>query len=232
MFLKPLSKIFYRVSNRLALAYLIFIIPSYIVLCVSLYYLASSRLAQRDRDVIENRSQLYQELIDKSGIEGLEKIFSNPKLHSQSLKFLIHIYDQSGKTVFLHLPAEWENLKLSNVTPKMMSAKDKTPSGWFFVSSDDGDEDAFEVKNTDFDNGYGMQVGASTNERDEFLDKFREISLGLLIPLVLFSIFFAIFIAGKVLAPLKNLSRSIREIKAGQLSVRAPIPKQKDELYD
>lgn len=232
MFLKKLSKPFKKLSYRLAFAFLIFFIPSYVIIFGAFDFLASRHLEKKDRDQIENQLQVYQDLFEKEGVEGLKKIIKNPRLHSQSMQFLIYVSDQENKTLYLHLPEDRDRFEVSYIEKKITDRSSLDQEKWFYIPSVEGDDDALEVRSANLPNGFRLLVGASTDDKDELLESFRKIFIAILTPLILISIFGAIFISQKMLRPLLELTGSIKEIKEGKLSSRAPLPSSQDELYD
>lgn len=237
MFLKKIKRLHKKASFRLTFAFLIFFIPTYLIIFGVFDVVASKHLESKDRDLIENRLQTYQDLFEKEGIEGIRKIISNPRLHNQSLSFFIHISDSNNKTIFIHMPEEELNEKdefdANYLESKIALFGKKEESQWAHIPSKSGDdEDALEVKSVGLSGGYHLHVGQSTEERDELIEKFRGIFISILVPLIVISVFGAIFITQEILRPLKNLSYSIKKIKAGELSTRSPLPATKDELYD
>ncbi len=232
MFLKKLSKPFKKISYRLAFAFLIFFIPSYVIIFGAFDFLASRHLQKKDRDQIENQLQVYQDLFEKDGIEGLKKIIKNPRLHSQSMPFLIHIADQENQMIYLHMPEDRDRFAPEYIKNKIAERGASIKEKWFYIASPDGDDDALEVRSANLPNGFRLLVGSSTDERDDLLESFRKIFIAILTPLILISIFGAVIISQKMLKPLLNLTDSIKEIKRGKLSSRAELPATQDELYD
>lgn len=237
MFLKKIKGLHKKASFRLTIAFLIFFIPTYLIIFGVFDVVASKHLESRDRDLIENRLQTYQDLFEKEGIEGIKKIISNPRLHNQSLSFFIHISDSNNKTIFIHMPEEEidekDEFDVNYLDSKIALFGKKEESQWAYIPSKDGDdEDALEVKSTGLSGGYHLHVGQSTEERDELMEKFRGIFISILVPLIFLSVFGVIFITQEILRPLEYLSQSIKKIKEGKLSTRSPIPATKDELYD
>lgn len=217
-----------KISHRIALSFLIFFIPLYFIVFFTFMFLAEKHLTKRDHDIIENQLQIYQDLYEKEGLESLKSNILNPKLHHQSSQFLIRIFEQNQNTIFLHFPYNIKQSEKINLEKKLIQKS----ALWSYVASELGDADFIELKTVNLDSKLKIQIGSSTDERDLLLEKFIEIFLLILIPLIIFSIIGALTISKKILKPIEKLTQSILEIKNGQLSNRAPLPEFKDELYD
>jgi len=213
------------------MTYLLFFIPAYLITFGVFYVWTSDFLETRDRDLIDARINQYQEIIEKEGVIGLKKLYLDTKRHTGAARYLLQLSDLKGNILFFHMSEELkqEFLKIDKQLNQSQFLKN---GNWFFLESTDHDKDAIEVKTIILNNQFRLNVGASTEERDELLEKFRVIFLTILIPLLISSFFFSIFIAQKFLKPIKNLSNLIKEVKGGDLSQKASLPYFRDELYE
>lgn len=232
MLLKKFKSLFNQISYRLAITYLCFFIPCYLITFGVFYAWTSDFLQTRDRDLIDARIGQYQEIIEKEGIDGLKRIYSDSKMRFSAARYLLEVRGLDGKVLFFHMSEELEQ-EFTKIEEKLGISKVLASGKWFFVESNDQDEDAIEVKSVLINNNQmRLNVGASTEDRDELLEKFQVIFLTIFIPLLLSSIFFSVFIAQKFLRPINNLSNLIKEVRGGNLSTRADLPEFHDELYD
>jgi signal transduction histidine kinase len=236
MFSKIKNLLFHKLSYRLTIAYLIFIIPSYFIVFWSFNYLAAKHLEKRDHEQIENQIKIYQDVLDNQGIDGLQKVFSSPRLHGQSLHFLIHITDLDNKTLYIHLPEDLNNYDIRTIEKYLISFRENAKPHWGLIPvkeyGDSEEINNLEVRSVKLDNGYWLSVGSATDTRDDLLENYTKIFLIILIPLIVFTMLGTLFVTNKILKPLQLLSNSIKEIEKGHLSVRSPVPKVRDELWD
>ena len=75
-----------------------------------------------------------------------------------------------------------------------------------------------------------LQVGMSTEDRDELLEAFGWIVLGILIPVVGGGVIGGMFLAFRALRPVRHLIETVRAIEAGTLGARVPTRQTGDEL--
>lgn len=231
MFLKKIKVHFGGLSYRLAMTYLLFFIPCYLITFGVFYVWTSDFLENRDRDLIESRINQYQEIVDKEGVAGLQGIYADSKMHVGAAKYLLQLCDLQGNVLFFHMSEGLEQ-EFVDIEKQLEQGTNSEHGSWFFVESTDHDEDAIEVKSVIINHKWRLNVGASTEDRDELLEKFQAMFLTILMPLLISSFLLSIFLAKKFLRPINNLSSLIKEVKGGGLSKRALLPESKDELYE
>ncbi|MBI3674150.1 MAG: HAMP domain-containing histidine kinase, partial [Rhizobiales bacterium] len=75
-----------------------------------------------------------------------------------------------------------------------------------------------------------LQVGKSTDERDEILALFGWILAGVAIPVVVIGIASGAFLAVRALRPIRELIETVRAIDSGAMTARVPVRRTGDEL--
>ncbi|MBC7713665.1 MAG: HAMP domain-containing histidine kinase [Rhizobacter sp.] len=231
MFLKKVKSTFSQISYRLAITYLCFFIPCYLITFGIFYAWTADFLKTRDHDLIDARISQYQEIVEKEGVAGIKRIFSDPKMHVGAARYMLQLEDKEGNELFFHMSEEMDQ-EFKDIKSQLKISKELENGKMFFLESSDHDTDAIEVKTVLLGNGLRLNIGASTDERDDLLEKFKMIFLTIFIPLLLSSIVLSVFIAKKFLSPINNLSELIKGIKGGDLSLRAKLPKYHDELFE
>ena len=232
MLLEKIKNKFHKISYRLAFVYLCFLIPCFLFAYLSLNYLTSNYLEKRDHDIIEVKIQQLNDLFENEGINGLKRIITDIKLHNQSIRFLIQLYDPTGNIIFVHLPEDSQNFDLSNLSNIIKNAKKTKGDYWYKSPARGGEEEILEFKLIPLNGNYKLLIGASTDDRDDLLEQFRSIFFFIMASFFIISFIGVIYIAQKILTPLSTLNHSIIDIKNGRLSSRVKLPKFKDELYD
>lgn len=232
MFLKKISTFFKSLSGRLAISYFIFFALSSSLMFGVLFYSVANYLEQKDHDIIDSRLQEYQSMLERDGISALQKTIADPKLHTQSARFLIYIKDQKQQPIFIHFPEEVGKFDLNKVRNYLNERQASQKISWFNIASKEGDEDAMEVHSALLDNGFTLNVGASTDNRDDTLDSMRGVYMILLLPLLLIASIGAFLIAKRSLRPVRQLIATATQIKNGNLSSRVSLYESKDELYE
>jgi signal transduction histidine kinase len=80
-------------------------------------------------------------------------------------------------------------------------------------------------------NGYLLEVGKNIEDRKEILEHFRETLAGVMIPMILIGLAGGVFLAFRLLRPIRNLIHTTQSIiDTGKMDARVPIRKTGDEL--
>jgi signal transduction histidine kinase len=78
-----------------------------------------------------------------------------------------------------------------------------------------------------------MELGYTTENRDELLRRFRVIFLGVMVPIVIFGFCGGGFITYRALGPIREIIGAVRTIvQTGNLGARVPDPKTQDEINE
>ncbi len=226
MFLKKVKSFTHRISFRLSVIYLAFIVPIFLLTFFIFHKIANNFLVKRDQNEIESKIQQIEEVIEKDEIESVKKFLNSERFKADSAKFFIML-SQEGKVIHSQNPTGMNNFKTSYFKKRVESI---TSDEWYYISSKAGDENALEVKRITFD-GFRLDVGLSTDDRDELIEKFKKIFILIFIPTLLVIIFGSMLISEKLLSPLKQLTKTIYDVQGGNLKSRTPLPEVQDEIY-
>jgi signal transduction histidine kinase len=86
---------------------------------------------------------------------------------------------------------------------------------------------------THLPDGCIMEVGYTTENRDELLRRFRVIFLGVMVPIVILGFCGGGFITYRALGPIRAIIGAVRSIvKTGDLGARVPDPRTQDEINE
>ena len=97
------------------------------------------------------------------------------------------------------------------------------------LQSRDG-EDYLEIDSTQLTDGVLLQVGKSAEDREKLLERFREIFIGFMIPVVALGIAGGSFLAFRALRPIRSLVNTIRSVSTSRMDARVPARQTGDEL--
>src|SRR5262245_22384300 len=96
---------------------------------------------------------------------------------------------------------------------------------------DDVDDDVVEIASLHLPDGTLLQVGTSTEGREDVLEQFGGVFAGVMIPVVVIGLAGGSFLAFRALRPLRGLIASLQSIIAtGNLTARVPVTDTGDEL--
>ena len=93
-----------------------------------------------------------------------------------------------------------------------------------------GKDEVLEIASMWLPDGSLLPVGKSTEDRDELLEAFGWIVLGILIPVVGGGVIGGMFLAFRALRPVRHLIETVRAIEAGTMGSSVPTRQTDDEL--
>jgi signal transduction histidine kinase len=146
--------------------------------------------------------------------------------------FLVRVAGPDNKTLFFTVPKQWD-LTAAQLEKSSPSATAR----WMYVPAkekdegEDEDDDVFEVASLHLHDGTLLQVGTSTEKREDLLEQFGSVFAGVMIPVVVIGLAGGAFLAFRALRPLRGLTTSLQSIVAtGNLTARVPVADTGDEL--
>ena len=88
-----------------------------------------------------------------------------------------------------------------------------------------------EIASLRLPDGFILHVGKDTESREEFLETFRGIFLGVMLPVILLGFLGGQFLASRALRPIRQLIQTVQTITAtGDIEARMPASASGDEL--
>lgn len=225
MFLKNHKRIRRTTTFRLIFWYAGIFILSTSFLFVLAYVLLSSSVRQHDRDDIHQQLSEYAARYRAGGLDALVGEVTLEKKSSKGNPFFVRIAGPQNSTIYLANPEQWSNFDLS----RLENETHVEGESWISLPARGG-ESALEIQSLRQGDGILLQVGKSTEDREELLERFREIFGGIVIPVVVLGILSGSFLAFRTLRPIRSLISTIRSISAGTMSARVPPRQTGDEL--
>jgi signal transduction histidine kinase len=230
MFSKLLRHLQNSLPVRLTIWYSSLFIFSTLGLFGTAYLSLSSSLKQRDQDAIESKLTEYAAEYEVGGMQTLKKALEVETGESGKPAFVVRVATSSGVTTFLHIPSIWSGFSATHLTSDGLSG-----NPWAYMAvrdrSDDDDEAVIEIASRRLSDRTLIQIGASTDDRDDLLERFRDIFVGVTIPLLLMGFASGSFLAYRALLPVRSLLSSLQAIiTTGDFNAQVPIAKSDDEL--
>ena len=220
--LKQLTK---TIGFRLTVWYASLFILSGLVLFGVTYALLASSLRQRDRDSIRFKLRDLAAQYQLAGLERLRQELAVQEKLQQTRPFFIRFAAPSNATLFLKMPDRGPEFDVRRLERRAVTGTE----AWLKVRAK-GKDEVLEVASAQLPDGSLLQVGMSTEDRDELLEAFGWIVLGILIPVVGGGVIGGMFLAFRALRPVRHLIETVRAIEAGTLGARVPTRQTGDEL--
>jgi signal transduction histidine kinase len=225
MFLKRLSRIRRTITFRLILWYSAFFILSTTFLFTLAYVLLSSSVRQKDREEIHEKLGEYAAQYRAGGLEALRTEVTLEERSAKGNALFVRVRGPLGATLFLNTPERWGDFDLAQL--ETVSARGGEQP--VLLRTRDGKK-ALEIESTPLADGLLLQVGRSTEEREDLLESFREIFTGIMIPVVILGIAGGSFLAYRTLRPVRSLIHAVRSVSTGRMDARVPATHTGDEL--
>jgi len=164
MSLTSLKQITKTISFRLTVWYATLFILSGLVLFGLTYALLASSLRHRDRDSILLKLRDLAAHYQLAGLESLKKELAVQEKLQQTRSFFIHFAAPSDATLLMKMPDRRADFDVRRLERRVVTGTE----AWIQVPAKD-DEEVLEIASMRLPDGSLLQVGKSTEERDELL---------------------------------------------------------------
>jgi signal transduction histidine kinase len=225
MFLKSLSRFTRATAFRLTLWYSSIFILSSLSLFLLAYFLVSLTVRDQDKKMIQLKINEYVLMEQAEGTDALLKEIRQEHSSNQLAGFFVRVADSQNRTLILTIPRQFEKTNL-----KMSNNKNSDPTDNLLFLQGEKDEDVLQVTTGHLRNGYILQVGKGPEEREDLLERFREIFGLIMGPIVLIGLAAGAFLAFRSLMPIRDLINTVRDIDIGKMDARVPSNHTGDEL--
>ena len=214
-------------SVELSLVYAVLFTVSSAVLFGLLYFLLSSALERKDREVVEARLNECAAVYDSGGLPALREVVQHSRDSDKTKSFLVRVTGQLGSVLLYSVPDDWVQSDASS-----LGALGNNPrQAWLRIPKDD--ERDFTVASMRLPDGSLLQVGRSTNSRETVLQPFRRNFLLVMTPTVLLGFLGGIFFSHRAIQPVRDVVATARSITAtGNFSARVRTPRGQAELEE
>ena len=192
------------------------------------YSLLSSSLKQKDRSTIESGLKLYASRYQNGGLPALvEEVRA---AHKEPL--FVRVAGPHNNTVFYDMPAEWDDFDVKQLESAALPGKGR----WTRLRAAEEGEllaetDVLEILSVTLPDGFLLQVGRSTEARDDILEYFQGVFAIVLLAVLGIGVGGGAWLANRSLRPVRELAAVLGSIReTGNMNARAPTRKTGDEL--
>ena len=225
MFLESLSRMRRSVSFRIAIWYsILFPFSTFLVIGI-FYFLLSSYVNHKDRQILHAKLDEYVSQYSGGGVQALDRAIRKDREQDKRLTFFVRIAGKNNVTLFLNVPQsetvrDYKYLEHPSFSPK-----------WLDLVT--GLRHHTEEMSTSLPDGSLLQVGRSVQNREILLDRFWEIFAGIMIPVILLGFAGGAFLSHRALRPVRGLIDMVRFIiNTGKMHNRVPENLTGDELEE
>jgi signal transduction histidine kinase len=213
---------------RVAAYYAAIFVTSVIVLVALIYMLLSSSLKQRDHAVIQSTLRAYASRYQAGGLPALARAVELEVSSGRHERLFVRVLGPRQDALFYTLPPEWNQFDVDALAPGNGggSGANGGEDSWTAARARDRNAEALlEVASLRLWDGTIIQVGKSTESRDELLAYFREVTGFVSLAVILIGVAGGIALTRSTLRPIHHLIDVVRGIiQTGRTETRVPLP--------
>jgi signal transduction histidine kinase len=223
MSFERISRASKTIGFRLAVWSSSFFVVSTLIVFGLAYTFASSSLQQRDRQSIQLELGELATQYRAGGVRALEQARFSQERPGAAEPFVIRVVGPDARARFVRAPGQWSDFDLHRLDTTTPAQK------WILLSARRGDR-RLEVASLRMPDGAVLQVGKTTENREEVLERFRGTAAAVVTPVLVLGCAGGLFLAFWALRPLRHMIQTVRAIDAGAMHARVPIRQTGDEL--
>jgi signal transduction histidine kinase len=223
---------------RVAAWYGAVFVTSVIVLVALIYALLSSSLKQRDHEIIQSTLRAYASHYESGGLQALARAVELEVSSGRHERLFVRVLGPRQDALFYTLPPEWNQFDVDALTPGAGSGggggaggggRDAAGNGgadsWAAARARDRSRNALlEVASLRLWDGTIIQVGKSTESRDELLEYFREMTGFVSLAVLVIGVAGGLALTRSTLRPIHHLIEVVRGIiQTGRTDTRVPV---------
>jgi len=209
-----------RFGLRIAAWYaVVFVITSLAVVALT-YWLLAASLEERDRQIVISTLKEYSERYAEGGLPALANAVEIEQRSGLHERLLVRVVRGASETFMLSAPSTLDDFDVSRLQGLDLEQ----------LRSDSGTS-LLEVASAKFPDGTLLQVGKSTENREELLARFRAVLAIVSLLIVAIGLAGGAIVTRSTLQPIRRLISAVRNIsRTGKLEDRVPVRPQRDAI--
>lgn len=226
MFSKWRNRLRRTLGFRLAFWYAAVFIASAGVLTILAYALLAASLEQRDHDSVATTLTEYAGEYSTRGLDALAVAVARAERDGRHERLFVRVVTDRGNTLFSSVPHEWGQFDVGQLAYETRDGD----TSWATAPSQNRDS-RLEVASVPLRNGARLQVGKSTENREELLRRFRSLLGAVAAIILLLGVGGGVLVTRSTLRPAHRLAAAVRSIiDTGQTDVRVQTEATGDPL--
>jgi len=213
-----------RFGLRLAFWYAAVFAASSLAIVLLTYTLLASSLAERDRQIVASTLREYSARYAGGGLPALARAVDLEQRSGRHERLFVRVVRGGAETLFLSMPPEWSDFDVSALGGG---------SGLWEQAQSDSRAARLEVASARLADGTLLQVGKSTESREELLARFRTIVALVSVAIVLIGLAGGILVTRRMLEPIHRLIAAVSAItRTGSTDTRVPVGTDRDAIEE
>jgi signal transduction histidine kinase len=211
-----------RFGLRLAFWYAAVFVASSLAIVGLTYTLLASSLAERDRQIVTSTLREYSARYAEGGLPALARAVDIEQRSGRQERLFVRVVRGGRETLFFSMPPAWSDFDLSGLGGR----------GGLWEQAQSGSRAArLEVASARLADGTLLQVGKSTESREDLLAGFRTIVALVSVAIVLVGLAGGILVTRRMLEPIHRLIAAVSGItRTGHTETRVPVGGSRDAI--
>ena len=186
------------------------------------YTLLASSLAERDRQIVASTLREYSTRYAAGGLPALARAVDIEQRSGRHERLFVRVVRAGAETLFVSMPPEWSDFDISALGGR---------SGLWEQAQSDSRAARLEVASARLADGTLLQVGKSTESREELLNRFRTIVALVSVAIVLIGLAGGMLVTRRMLEPIQRLIGVVSGITlTGHTETRVPVGIGRDAI--
>jgi signal transduction histidine kinase len=211
-----------RFGLRLAFWYAAVFVASSLAIILLTYTLLASSLAERDRQIVASTLREYSARYAEGGLPALARAVDIEQRSGRHERLFVRVVRAGAETLFVSMPPEWSDFDISALGGR---------NGLWEQAQSGSRAARLEVASARLADGTLLQVGKSTESREELLDRFRTIVALVSVAIVLTGLAGGMLVTRRMLEPIHRLIAAVSRItRTGNTETRVPVGTDRDAI--
>jgi heavy metal sensor kinase len=211
-----------RFGLRLALWYALVFVASSLAITLLTYTLLASSLAERDHQIVVSTLREYSARYEVGGLGAVARAVDLEQRTGRHERLFVRVTRGGSDILFASMPPEWSDFDVSRLGER--------GDAWTHARS--GSRQAtLEVASARLFDGTILQVGKSTESREELLARFRTVAALVAVAIVMTGLAGGVLVTRSTLRPINGLIHAVRNIVlTGRTEARVPVRDDRDAI--
>ena len=199
-------------------------VASSLAIVLLTYTLLASSLAERDRQIVTSTLREYSARYADGGLPALARAVDLEQRSGRHERMFVRVVRGGSETLFVSIPPELSDFDVSGLGGRS-GLWEQAPSGSRAAR--------LEVASARLPGGTLLQVGKSTENREELLARFRTIVTLVSVAIVLIGLAGGILVTRRTLEPIHRLIAAVSAItRTGSTDTRVPVGTDRDAINE
>ncbi len=229
MSLKALEGLTRTISFRLNLWYAFVFTASAAALYLFMYLLLSSAIERTDREVIEAQLKEFEAIYQAGGPRALKMRAETTADGRKARNYFVRLISPQQQSMIISVPPDWVEYESSELLVGNYQVQVKRP----YLRIPKDNERDLTIGSKGMWDGYELQVGRITNNREMLLEPFRKTFFIVITPVLVLALAGGALFSYRVTRPIRQVVATAKSIiDTGRLDARVPAGQSNDELAE